>query len=68
MLPKEQLPKVVQSLVNSWAVLVMAERKIIEDVPETYKILNTEYPLRSYVEIEIAERTIAALSQSQSAQ
>lgn len=62
MLSKEQLPKVVQSLINSWAVLVMAERKTIEEVPESYRILNNEYPLRAYVEIEEAERTIAALS------
>lgn len=59
---KEQLPKVVQSLINSYAVVVMAGRRKIEDVPEKYLIGGIEYPLHELVEIEVAERTIAALS------
>lgn len=49
---------IVQRLVSSYAVLIMAERRTIEDVPETYTIGGTAYPLRELVEIEVAERTI----------
>lgn len=53
--------KIQEILVNSYATLVMAERMTIEEVPETKLIGGVEYPIRSEVEIEIAERTIAAL-------
>lgn len=58
----QTLPNVLKSLINSYAVLIMAGRKTIEDVPVTFKIGATEYQLRELVEIEVAERTIAALS------
>lgn len=53
--------KIMQSLINSYTVLVMAGRRNIEDVPETYTIGGQGYKLRELVEIEIAERTIAIL-------
>jgi hypothetical protein len=51
-------------LVSAWATLVMAGRKTIEDVPETAWTLSdgTQTTLRAEVEIEIANREIAALS------
>lgn len=55
------MPKIIQSLINSYTVLVMAGRKTLEDVPEVYVLAGTEYKLRELVEIEIAERTIAIL-------
>lgn len=48
-------------LVKAYAVLVMADRMKLEEVPETKKIIGVEYPIRSEVEIEIANRTIAAI-------
>ena len=50
-----------EKLVNSYTVLVMADRMKIEDVPETKLIGGTEYPIRSEVEIKVAERTIEVL-------
>jgi hypothetical protein len=50
--------KVQEILVNSYATLVMAKRMTIEEVPETKVIGGVELPIRSEVEIEIAERTI----------
>ena len=50
-----------KKLVESYAVLVMAERTKIEDVPETKVIGGVDLPIRAEVEIEIANRTIAAL-------
>lgn len=50
-----------EKLVNSYTVLVMANKMTIEEVPETKLISGVEYPIRSEVEVEIAERTIAAL-------
>ena len=70
---EQTLPPVVRSLVNSYAVLVMAgewalspeenpnnlpENKI---VPETRTILGVTYELRPLAELEIARRTIAAI-------
>lgn len=53
---------IIQSkLVESYAVLVMAERTKIEEVPEVKRIGGVDLPIRSEVEIEIANRTIAAL-------
>jgi hypothetical protein len=48
-------------LVNAYATLVMAERMTIEEVPETKLIGGVELPIRSEVEIVIAERTIDIL-------
>ena len=56
------IPAVVKSLINAHATLVMAGRKTIEDVPETYRIGSVDYPLRELVDVEVAERTIAKLS------
>lgn len=53
--------KIIQSLINSYATLVMAGRVTVEEVPETKMIGGKEYPIRSEVEIEIANRTIEAL-------
>lgn len=50
-----------KKLVESYAVLVMAERMTIEEVPETKAIGSNTYTIRSEVEIEIASRTINAL-------
>lgn len=50
-----------KKLVDSYAVLVMAERMEIEEVPESKKIGGVDLPIRSEVEIEIANRTIAVL-------
>lgn len=50
-----------KKLVESYAVLVMAERTKIEEVPELKRIGGVDLPIRSEVEIEIANRTIAAL-------
>lgn len=48
-------------LVESYRVLVMADRMKIEEVPETKVIGGVELPIRSEVEIRIAERTIEAI-------
>lgn len=48
-------------LVNAYAVLVMAGRMTIEQVPETKTISGNPYPIRSEVEIVIAEKTIEVL-------
>lgn len=50
-----------KKLVESYAVLVMAEIIAMNDIPETKQIGSTEYPIRSEVEIEIAKRTIEVL-------
>lgn len=50
-----------KKLVEAYAVLVMAERMTLEEVPETKKIGGVDLPIRSEVEIEIANRTISAL-------
>lgn len=50
-----------KKLVESYAVLVMAERINLIEVPETKIIGGIEYPIRSETEIEIANRTIAAI-------
>lgn len=51
---------VQKKLVDAYTVLVMAERMTLEEVPETKLIGGKELPIRSEVEIEIANRTIAA--------
>lgn len=48
-------------LVDAYSVLVMAERMTLEEVPESKLIGGVEHPIRSEVEIEIANRIIAAL-------
>lgn len=50
-----------KKLVESYAVLVMAERMEMEEVPEAKRIGGVDLPIRSEVEIEIANRTIAAI-------
>ena len=50
-----------KKLVESYTVLVMAKRMELEDVPETKIISGTDLPICSEFEIEIANRTIAAL-------
>lgn len=52
---------VQKKLVESYATLVMGIRMTIEEVPETKQIGSNVYPIRSEVEIEIANRTIEAL-------
>ncbi len=54
--------KIQEILVNSYATLVMAKKITIEQVPATRTFGSTEYQIRSKVEIEIAQRTVAALS------
>lgn len=53
--------KIIQSLINSYATLIMASRRTIENTPETYVLAGTTYQLRELVELEIAERTVNAL-------
>lgn len=48
-------------LVNAYAVLVMAGRLTIEQVPETKTISGNPCPIRAEVEIVIAEKTIEVL-------
>lgn len=55
------MSKIVESLVKSYAVLIMAERKKIEDIQEIYTVGGQDYNLRELVELEIAERTVSAL-------
>lgn len=50
-----------KKLVESYAVLVMAKRMELEDVPETKFISGVDRPIRAEVEIEIANRTIDAV-------
>lgn len=40
----------------------MAGRRSMEDAPKTYVLAGATYQLRELVEIEVAERTVAALS------
>lgn len=54
--------RIQELLVNSYATLVMANKMTPEEVPETKLISGVEYPIRSEVEIEIANRTIEALA------
>lgn len=51
-----------KKLVESYATLVMGERMEIVGVPETKAIGSNTYPIRSEVEIEIANRTINAMA------
>ena len=50
-----------KKLVESYAVLVMANRMTLEEVPETKLIGGIEYPIRSEVEVEIARRIVDAI-------
>lgn len=54
--------KIVESLVNSYAILIMAGRRKIDDVAEIYTVGGNSYNLRELVELEIAERTVVALT------
>lgn len=51
-------------LVNAYAVLVMAKRIELKDIPEREVILDGEIKstIRAEVEIEVAQRTISALT------
>lgn len=53
--------KILNDLVNAYATLVMAGRRTTEEVPESYVLVGSTYQLRDLVEIEVAERTIAAI-------
>lgn len=53
---------IIERLVASYATLIMGNRRTIEDVPVTYTVAGTQYPLRELVELEVAERTIAAIN------
>lgn len=53
--------KIQLMLVNSYATLVMAQKKTIEQVPETRTFGDVTYQIRSETEIVIAERTIEAI-------
>lgn len=50
-----------KKLVESYATLVMAERMVIDEVPETKAVGSSVYAIRSEVEVEIANRTISAM-------
>ncbi|MCO1599813.1 CD1375 family protein [Desulfosporosinus nitroreducens] len=55
---------VQEKLINAYTTLVLAGRKVIEDVPETAVLLDdgvTESTMRAEVDIKVAERTIAVL-------
>lgn len=54
--------KIITDLVNAYATLVMAGRRTTEDVQESYVLVGSTYQLRELVEIEVAERTIAAIN------
>ncbi|WZL82695.1 CD1375 family protein [Vallitaleaceae bacterium 9-2] len=54
--------KIQEILVNSYATLVMAKKITIEQVPEARTFGATEYTIREEVEVEVAQRTVAALS------
>ena len=49
-----------KKLVDAYTVLVTAERMTLEEVPERKLIGGVERPIRTEVEIEIANRIIAA--------
>ena len=51
-------------LIDAYTILVLAERKTIEEVPETTVMLayELESTIRSEVEIKVAEKTIEVLS------
>lgn len=57
----ENYPAVIKSLINSYAVLVMAKRMTMEDVPDTKTVGGVAYEIKSNVEIVIAERIINAI-------
>lgn len=58
----ENYPNVIKSLINSYAVLIMANRMTLDTVPDTKTVGGVIYEIKVNVEIVIAERTIAALS------
>lgn len=55
--------KIHKMLINAYTTLVLAERRTIEQVPETVVTLEdgTESTIRQQVEIKVAERTIEVL-------
>lgn len=60
-------PTVITRLITSYATLVLANQADssrgmkLEDVPEVRTMGGVDYPIRSEVEIEVANRTIEAL-------
>ena len=54
---------VQRKLIDAYTVLILAERKTIEEVPETFVTLpdGVESTIREQVEIKVAERTIEVL-------
>lgn len=60
-------PLVITRLIDSYTVLVLANQAdstrgmAIEDVPVSRVVGGIEYPLRSEVEIKVAEKTVEAL-------
>lgn len=53
---------VVDRLVSSYATLIMANKRTLEEVPELYTIGGVAYELRNLVDIEVAERTIELIT------
>lgn len=55
---------VQEKLINAYTVLVLANRKTIEEVPETPVLLDdgSESTIRAEVEIKVAEKTIEVLT------
>jgi len=58
------MSKIHEMLINAYTTLVLAEKKTIEEVPETVVTLEygTESTIRAQVEIKVAEKTIEVLS------
>lgn len=55
---------VQEKLINAYTVLVLANKKTIEQVPETQVLLDdgTTSTIRQEVNIKVAEKTIEVLS------
>lgn len=54
-----------EKLINAYTVLVLANKKTIEQVPETKITLDDEKDstIRAQVEIKVAEKTVEVLEQ-----
>lgn len=53
MIDKKDLPKVVQTLINSYVTLIKGNARTIDNVPEIYIIGKVEYRIKDYVLLEI---------------
>lgn len=53
--------KIVETLVNAWATLILGGRRKIEEVPVLYNSQGVEYKLKELVELELAERVLSAI-------